>query len=964
MMQTPAGLRITMPPSSLDIARGQIPNDCAITNVDERPASGGTTPKPVLSCAPSRNASEQSRGNAGITNAEAIGLRSLRGLENLKLGEGVASLLDPIPSRGAVVMQNTYCRVADTGIPHVGDNSTRSRSNRSTFSTSAPLPSYDTMLNLGDPSTRGGAQLKALLGNSHARVKPKVTVMPPAGHVPEDNKGHAKQIVTLEQAKHRARVEVDIILDSCCVVQGGYLRGHLKIRVRKRTRKEAPILLSGGKIRIVGFETIPHQGNHHTFYQCAAPISAVTDASQGLYDTSADGEGYARAVEGIHVLPFAMRLPIDSTFGQPKGVLDLPSGIFVRYIAMISIKVKDAESGKQSIAHFYRDCEVWPLLQSTAILSPAPRPLQAATAKSLSIIGNSDKVKLTANLLRLHWIAGQRCHVRILVHNGSKKTVKNLTLTLVRTVTVFKPRPSLNAGDGCSMDPDACQTATTHKMITESILEMASKSTRGHASAKGWWTGVKPGQQSEFTHYILLPPDALSITRGRLLEVEYSIRVTLSAGSLAPEVFVTLPIRIINFLSIDPPATRGLLSPSGAYARTVKDNTLNPYGPFNSDSLDQPPTVARSTRARPTYEPVDSFRTVPSTVSQLIGSANNSLASCTSALQVTNPDVEDTTSPSTSGPIQASLFESTAESKSSLSSTSSIFLGDDEDRQLANLECAADFESDTELACVMESVKLEQRGLVLEDERASGVRINTGNASTLAQTESTINGKIGAENLSDVDEGYGSNFTSPIDSPISSPECNSQRGMAGIGLTSFARRVEEKLAATTTSQCSSSASSTDSSIAFFVRPTPSVVSAFQGSSSESCVDQDIEEATPRMASAHPVTQAAPPELSAAKARLSVRGPRGSRVLPRPPLHSASTSECILSTNFPQSSSASCVPLSSVISPENHDSWMRSSNNRPIDALAQVGESSSSVKRHIAALEERMRLVQGSGSAYV
>ena len=43
------------------------------------------------------------------------------------------------------------------------------------------------------------------------------------------------------------------------------------------------------------------------------------------------------------------------------------------------------------------------------------------------------------------------------------------------------------------------------------------------------------------------------MTRGRLLEVEYTIRVSLSAGSLASDVQVILPIRIINFLSIDPP---------------------------------------------------------------------------------------------------------------------------------------------------------------------------------------------------------------------------------------------------------------------------------------------------------------------------------------------------------------------------------------------------------------------------
>jgi hypothetical protein len=52
---------------------------------------------------------------------------------------------------------------------------------------------------------------------------------------------------------------------------------------------------------------------------------------------------------------------------------------------------------------------------------------------------------------------------------------------------------------------------------------------------------------------IFQQPDALSVTRGRLLEVEYTIRVCVNAGSFASNVQVVLPIRIINFLSIDPP---------------------------------------------------------------------------------------------------------------------------------------------------------------------------------------------------------------------------------------------------------------------------------------------------------------------------------------------------------------------------------------------------------------------------
>lgn len=53
----------------------------------------------------------------------------------------------------------------------------------------------------------------------------------------------------------------------------------------------------------------------------------------------------------------------------------------------------------------------------------------------------------------------------------------------------------------------------------------------------------------------------MSITRSRLLEVDYSLRVTLSAGTLrTTDVQVTLPVRIVNFLSVDPPPSFPLAS--------------------------------------------------------------------------------------------------------------------------------------------------------------------------------------------------------------------------------------------------------------------------------------------------------------------------------------------------------------------------------------------------------------------
>lgn len=171
--------------------------------------------------------------------------------------------------------------------------------------------------------------------------------------------------------------------------------------------------------------------------------------------------------------------------------------------------MKDSTTSKHSIAHFYRDVEIWPRLNPSIVLLPSPRPLLAATSKTM-FMGGPSKLHLTALLHRLHWIAGQRCYVKVQVNNETKKTVKGLSLTLIRTTTVFRPHPHLDAvaksgGNGGEIDMDACQTTTSTKQVMECTLDMGQRGAKGHASAKGWWTGVGPGERLVFSHFIPLP---------------------------------------------------------------------------------------------------------------------------------------------------------------------------------------------------------------------------------------------------------------------------------------------------------------------------------------------------------------------------------------------------------------------------------------------------------------------------
>lgn len=91
--------------------------------------------------------------------------------------------------------------------------------------------------------------------------------------------------------------------------------------------------------------------------------------------------------------------------------------------------------------------------------------------------------------------------------------MKTLTITLVRTTTVFRPRPYLTAGNGvdendpehADIDADACKTQTTRKQVAQTSLDMGKKGAKGSVTAKGMWLGVDAGGEVEFCHFLQVP---------------------------------------------------------------------------------------------------------------------------------------------------------------------------------------------------------------------------------------------------------------------------------------------------------------------------------------------------------------------------------------------------------------------------------------------------------------------------
>ena len=194
------------------------------------------------------------------------------------------------------------------------------------------LSRNDTLLTTSASIGRSSAELNTILGNANSRLKSGASLVPILGEDME-----AVNITTLEQAKNQTRVDLDIALESNVCVQDGYLKGHIKVRIWKHSKKDHPVLVSGGKVRLIGFECIMNEKERLAFYQASAPLSEVASGLGNLYVFEPDGEGFCRALDGIYSFPFALHLPLSSEHGTPKGVMHSQSGVSVRYIAMVFV---------------------------------------------------------------------------------------------------------------------------------------------------------------------------------------------------------------------------------------------------------------------------------------------------------------------------------------------------------------------------------------------------------------------------------------------------------------------------------------------------------------------------------------------------------------------------------------------------------------------------------------------------
>ena len=189
--------------------------------------------------------------------------------------------------------------------------------------------------------SRAPAELVCLLGDKDGKLKAGATIPPRSqkhpSHVAEGSPTTADGLTnttTLERAKPRPRVGLDLRLAGDTFVQGQIISGQLVVHV---CDAEFPVRLANPKLRVIGFECLVDSPTLHVFFHYSSRFDEISYAGEQIFSESpdyGDEDGYREARGGQHVLPFEMMLPEDPRFGKPKGVLDVPGGVSVRYVIM------------------------------------------------------------------------------------------------------------------------------------------------------------------------------------------------------------------------------------------------------------------------------------------------------------------------------------------------------------------------------------------------------------------------------------------------------------------------------------------------------------------------------------------------------------------------------------------------------------------------------------------------------
>jgi hypothetical protein len=360
----------------------------------------------------------------------------------------------------------------------------------------ALLARQGTLFHPASSDARASQELDVMLGKPKSRRLSANAILP----APETPK---KSEVRLEASKKsRARVELDVVIERECVVEGGELRGRLEVVVRGGKRGNG-LRVGAGKLRVLGYEEVIEgsKTNRHIFYQHQYLLPEFFEHDSPpttLFASGADEEGFHLAHEGTHALPFSMQLPVG---GGAKGAFtgDKGKGPNIRYVVVGSVKLHIPKSGKRAIAHFYRPIVLLPYHNPARVLAPSRQPVVEFIESRLgwSLTGEKGKVFLQVSLGRQTWVAGQRVWCEVGVRNNSNKKITRCSLAILQTVNTFGVPKGKNTQEFLNL----VRKKVSEETNEADFMDVGS----GHITSKSWWTGLEPGESNRWDMSVPIP---------------------------------------------------------------------------------------------------------------------------------------------------------------------------------------------------------------------------------------------------------------------------------------------------------------------------------------------------------------------------------------------------------------------------------------------------------------------------
>ena len=261
-----------------------------------------------------------------------------------------------------------------------------------------------------------------------------------------------------------------------------------------------------------------------------------------------DSEGCQIANIGTHQIPFSISLaeqdpfvttlitssdPLPSSFSHPKV-----GGIKYAVIGVLDYKISRKRSIACQLPLKVIEAVPYRLLSSWSNLTAATerfRRYDDTQVTGFMGFGNKGSIKMSTTLLTLRtdavlepglWISGSTGHVSIHVDNQSPSTITSASLELIRTTKVFK----------VDKDSGVFKTHLYSKFcVSKSSLVYAK--THQFSSIFNYndqdqisedWSGILPFSEHHFQSTIHIPSEVKTIRNTSLIDVSYSLVVTLA----------------------------------------------------------------------------------------------------------------------------------------------------------------------------------------------------------------------------------------------------------------------------------------------------------------------------------------------------------------------------------------------------------------------------------------------------